>query len=183
MVKLVSSHCLLELFTILSDQKYNEDEEVECSMEFLTSVMAVLEGLVFHPDTRVAMNCGLCLSIILKWEILDLQERRVTTKNSWCRLILEEMAMSLATPCLASESFMNHHRPAVHIAVSLLGLDKCPGWIRTVFDASCINGIIGNLRPSNVSAEMVLLFRALLDSNFLTTEQIASLNHVLQVSS
>ncbi|KAK1593013.1 hypothetical protein Q3G72_034425 [Acer saccharum] len=180
-VKLVTSHCLLELFTILSNQKNKEDEELECSMGFLVSTMAILEGLVFYGDIRVAMNCGLCLSMILEWEKLDLQERRITTaKNYWCRLIVEEMAMSLATPSLASESFINYHKPAVHIAVSLLKLDKISGWMRSVFDDPCIAGIIGNLGPSNLSTEMVLLFRELLNSELLNAEQIASLNHVLQ---
>ncbi|KAK2641672.1 hypothetical protein Ddye_023435 [Dipteronia dyeriana] len=180
-VKLVTSHCLLELFTILSNQKNKEDEELECSMGFLVSTMAILEGLVFYSDIRVAMNCGLCLSMILEWEKLDLQERKITTaKNYWCRLIVEEMAMSLATPSLASESFINYHKPAVHIAVSLLKLDKIPGWMRSVFDDPCIAGIIGNLGPSNLSTEMVVLFRELLNSELLNAEQIASLNHVLQ---
>ncbi|KAL5849112.1 hypothetical protein ACOSQ3_007178 [Xanthoceras sorbifolium] len=179
-VKLVTSHCLLELFTILSNQKNKEGEELECSMGFLVSVMAVLEGLVFDSDIRVATNCGLCLSMIFEWEKLDLQEKRITAKNYWCRLIVEEMAMSLATQHLALESFINHHKPAVHVAASLLKLDTIPGWMRTVFDDPCIAGIIGNLSPSNLSTEMVLLFRQLLNSEFLNAQQIASLNHVLQ---
>lgn len=180
LVKLVSSYCMLELFARLSDHEDGEHDELECSMGFLSSVMAVLEGLVFHSDIRVAMNCGLCLSMMLGWEKLDLHERTIIAKNYWCRLIVEEMAMSLAVPHLASQSFFNHHKPAVHIAVALLKQDKIPGWMRTVFDSPCISGIIGNLGASNMGAEMVLLFRELLDSEFLKAEQISSLNHVLQ---
>ncbi|KAH9679923.1 protein putative RECOMBINATION INITIATION DEFECT 1 [Citrus sinensis] len=180
LVKLVSSYCMLELFTRLSDHEDGEHDELECSMGFLSSVMAVLEGLVFYSDIRVAMNCGFCLSMILGWEKLDLHERTIIAKNYWCRLIVEEMAMSLAVPHLASKSFFNHHKPAVHIAVALLKHEKIPGWMTTVFDSSCISGIIGNLGASNMGAEMVLLFRELLDSEFLKAEQISSLNHVLQ---
>lgn len=173
---------MLELFTRLSDHEDGEHDELECSMGFLSSVMAVLEGLVFYSDIRVAMNCGFCLSMILGWEKLDLHERTIIAKNYWCRLIVEEMAMSLAVPHLASKSFFNHHKPAVHIAVALLKHEKIPEWMRTVFDSPCISGIIGNLGASNMGAEMVLLFRELLDSEFLKAEQISSLNHVLQVT-
>ncbi|KAJ0075282.1 hypothetical protein Patl1_34954 [Pistacia atlantica] len=169
-VKLVSSNCLLELFTRLSDQKSREHKELNLSTGFLMSIMAVLEGLVFYSDIRVAMNCGLCPSMVLGWKNLDLQEKRIIAKNYWYRLIVEEMALSLA--CLASKSFFSHHKPAVHVAIALLKLDNIPVWLRTVFDDSCKSGIIGNLGASNVSSEMVLLFRELL--------KIASPNHVLQ---
>ncbi|KAJ7005425.1 hypothetical protein NC653_004899 [Populus alba x Populus x berolinensis] len=44
---------------------------------------------------------------------------RVIAKNTWWRLIVEEMAISLAAPSLASKSFINHHKPAVHVAVCI----------------------------------------------------------------
>ncbi|KAK9288539.1 hypothetical protein L1049_016998 [Liquidambar formosana] len=180
LVKLVASYCLLELFTRISDQINRKHDDIKCTIPYLMSVMAVLEGLVFYSDIRVAMNCGLCLSMILGWEKLDMQETRVIRKNNWCRLIVEELAMSLAVPCLASRSFMNQHKPAVHIAVALLKSHEVPGWMRSVFDDICISGIIGNLSVSNVSTEMVLLFRELLSFEYLKSDQIASLNQVLQ---
>lgn len=146
------------------------------------SVINVLEGLVFYSDLRVAMNCGLCLSIILGWEMLDMQKTTLVEKNSWCRLIVEELAMSLAAPFLASKSFINHHKPAIHVAVALLKLQKVPGWMRSVFNDTCISCIIENLSATNVSTEMVFLFRELLNSEFLKTAHIANLNRVLQVT-
>ncbi|KAJ0093123.1 hypothetical protein Patl1_26175 [Pistacia atlantica] len=157
----------------LSDQKSREHKELNCSTGFLMSIMAVLEGLVFYSDIRVAMNCGLCLSMVLGWENLDLQEKRIIAKSYWYRPSVEEMALSLAAPCLASKSFFNLHKPAVNVAVALPKLDNTPLWLRTVFDDSCVGA-------RNVSKEMVLLFRELLNSDFLKADQIASLNHVLQ---
>ncbi|KAJ0092836.1 hypothetical protein Patl1_26125 [Pistacia atlantica] len=180
-VKLVSSYCLLELFTRLSYQKSREHKELNCSTGFLMSIMAVLEGLVFFSDIRVVMNCGLCVSMVLGWENLDLQEKRMIAKNYWYRLIVEEIALSLAAPCLASKSFFNHHKPAVHVAVALPKLDNIPLWLRTVFDDSFISGIIGNLGARKVNSDMVLLFRELLISDFFKADQIASLNHVLRI--
>ncbi|CAL5391931.1 unnamed protein product [Camellia sinensis] len=179
-VKLVASYCLLELFTRISDQKNEKSEKLNFTARYLLSVMAVLEGLVFCNDIRVAMNCSLCLSMILGWEKLD-TELRAKRRNNWCRLIVEELAMSLAVPCLASESFMIQHKPAVHVAVALLKLHKVPEWMSYVFDDSCIFGIVNNLSANNVSAEMVLLFRELMNAGYLKTEQIASLNRVFQV--
>jgi hypothetical protein len=177
LVKLVASYSLLELLIRLSDQL-----EMKCTMGYLMSVIAVLEGLIFYSDLRVAMNCGLCLSIILGWEKLDMQETTMIEKKSWCRLIVEELAMSLAAPCLASKSFINHRKPAIHVAVALLKLQKIPEWMRSVFDDTCISCIIENLAASNLSTEIVFLFRELLNSEFLKTEQIVNLNRVLQVT-
>ncbi|KAL6960059.1 hypothetical protein U1Q18_025091 [Sarracenia purpurea var. burkii] len=177
LVKLVASYCLLELFTRISDQKNVKSDKLNC--RYLSSVIAVLEGLIFDSDIRVAMNCSLCLSMILGWEKLDMV-LRADRKNNWCRLIVEELAMSLAVPCLASKSFMIHHRPAVHVGVALLKLHKVPEWMSSIFDDSCISGIVDNLSPSNVSTEMVILFRELMNARFLKTEQIASLNRVFQ---
>lgn len=180
-VKLVASYCLLEFITRLTEQRNRGHEELKCSMGYLMSIMAILEGLIFYSDIRVSTNCSLCISMILGWEKLGMAETRVIAKNTWCRLIVEEMAMSLAAPCLASKSFINHHKPALHVVVALLKLQKSPGWMRIVFDDSCISGIIKNLAASNVSTELVLLFRELLNNEFLKAEQIACLNRVLQV--
>ena len=180
MVKLVASSCLLEFLSGISYQKKGKHEELQYCMGYLMSIMTVLEGLVFYDDIRVGMNCCLCLSIILGWEQLDMQESGAARSN-WYRLIVEEMAMSMAVPCLASKSFINHHKPAVHVTVALLKLQKIPGWMRTVFDDLSISSIIDNLKVMDVSPAMVLLFRALMNSGFLKAEHIACLNHVLQV--
>ncbi|KAF8402166.1 hypothetical protein HHK36_013118 [Tetracentron sinense] len=179
-VKLIASFCLLELLIRVSDQRNSKFDELKCSMGYLKSVLAVLEGLVFYGDIRVAKNCGLCLSMILGWEKLGLGEARVVQDDRWCRLVVEELALSLATPSLASNSVMNHHKPAAYVAVALLRLNKVPEWMRSVFDGSCISGIVENLLAVNVSAEMTQLFRQLMISNYLKAEQITGLNHVFQ---
>ncbi|KAG8654974.1 hypothetical protein MANES_05G198800v8 [Manihot esculenta] len=179
-VKLVASYCLLEFITRLSEQRNTKKEELKCSMGYLMSMMTILEGLIFYSDTRVSINCSHCLSMILGWEKPDTKETIVNADNTWCRLIVEEMAMSLAVPSLASKSFTNYHKPAVHVAVALLKLQKSPQWLSTVFDDPCISGIIKNLMASNISAEMVLLFQQLVRSELLKAEQIASVNRVLQ---
>lgn len=181
MVKLVASSCLLEFLSGMSYQEKGKHEELECCTDYLMSIMTVLEGLVFYDDIRVAMNCCLCLSIILGWEQLDMHESGAA-RSKWYKLIVEEMAMSMAVPCLASKSFINHHKSAVHVTAALLKLQKIPEWMRTVFDDLSISSIIDNLKVMNVSSEMVFLFRALLKSGFLKPEHIASLNHVLQVT-
>lgn len=178
MVKLVASHCLLELFTRISNQKTEKSEILNCTTRYLLSVISILEGLVLCSDTRVAMNCSLCLSMILGWEILD-TELGASRKNNWCRLIVEELAMSLAVPHLASESFVN--KPSVHVAVALLKLHKVPEWMSSVFDDCCISGIVKNLSASNLSSEMVLLFRELVNARYLKSDQIGSLNQIFQV--
>lgn len=182
LVKLVASYSLLQLLTRLSDQRDKNHFELKCTVGYLMSVIGVLEGLIFYSDLRVAMNCGLCLSIILGWEMLDMQKTTLIEKNSWCRLIVEELAMSLAAPCLATKSFINHHKPAIHVAVALLRLQKVPGWMRSVFNDTCISCIIENLSATNVNTEMVFLFRELLNSEYLKTAHIANLNQMLQVT-
>ncbi|KAI3996709.1 hypothetical protein MKX01_041009 [Papaver californicum] len=162
-VKLLASHCLLELLSRISDQRSKTCDEINCSVKYLKSVMAVLEGLVFVNDVRVAINCGLCLSTILGWE-----KPRVIEDSKWCRLIVEELALSLAAPSLASKLFTNQHKAATHVAVALLRLDPVPRWMRS------------NLSANNVTEEMVRLFRALLISDYLKTEQIDGLNNVFQ---
>lgn len=181
LVKLIASYCLLELFTRITCLTNGEQDEIKLKIGDLLSVMTVLEGLIFYSDIRVAMNCALCLSVILGWEKFGMQDPKVIGRSNWCRLIVEELAMSLAVPCLASNSFMNHYKPAVHVAVALLNLHSVPGWMKSVFDDSCISGIIENLSVSNVSLETVLLFRELLNHEYLKDEQVAGLNRVFQV--
>ena len=94
---------------------------------------------------------------------------------------MEELAVSLAAPCPVSKSLMNHHRPAVHIARALLKSKITPPWMRSVFDEVRVSGIIENLSPNNVSAEVILLCQELLQSAFLKPAQIATLKQILQV--
>lgn len=176
LIKLLASFCLLELLTIISDQRSKRSDELNCSVKYLKSVIAVLEGLIFDNDARIAIICGLCLSTILGW-----QKLRAIEDSKWYRLIVEELALSLAVPSLASKSFLNQHKAATHVAVALLKCDPVPQLMRSVFDYSCISGIVKNLSASNVTEEMVQLFRALLISDYLKSEQIAGLNHVFQV--
>ncbi|CAB4263585.1 unnamed protein product [Prunus armeniaca] len=102
--------------------------------------------------------------MILGWGLPGILGTSVTTKNNWSRMIVEELAMSLAVPCLASKNFINLLKPAIHVAVTLLKLPKVLEWMRSVFDDSCISGIIQNLAENNLSTEIVLLFQALLKS-------------------
>lgn len=181
-IKLVASQCLLELLTKISDQRKNKVDQLNCSVRYLQSMVAVLQGLVFCGDNEVAMNCGLCLSTILGWENLSVKEKRAIEEDRWFRLVMEELALSLAAPGLASKSFTNQHKPAAHIAISLLKLDRPHEWMRSVFNHSCISALISNLSASNVSAEMVQLFRELVACEYLNEEQIMGLNHVFQAS-
>lgn len=181
LVKLVASHCLLELFTEITYQRTSEFEELKCTVEYLTSVITILQGLVFYSDQRVALNCSRCMSLIFGPEMLELDDANVIGKNNWSRLIVEELAMSLSIPSLASKSFINQHKPAIYIALALLKLENIPSWMRSVFDDPCISGIIENLTAGNVTSEIVVLFRELLNSGFLKAEQIASLHRVLLV--
>ncbi|XP_062105093.1 protein PUTATIVE RECOMBINATION INITIATION DEFECT 1 [Humulus lupulus] len=179
-VKLVTSYCLLELFTRISDERNREGEELKCTIEYLMSVITVLEGLVFYSDNMVAVNCSLCLSMIIGCETLNSQDTSVAGKNNWSRLIVEELAVSMSAPCLASKSFVSEHKAAVYVAVALIKLEKIPVWLRSVFDDHCISGIVENLRASNVTSEIVVLFQELLNSEFLKEEHIASLSRVFQ---
>ncbi|CAL1404364.1 unnamed protein product [Linum trigynum] len=171
--KLISSYCLVELFTRVTEQR-NKNHEVKCAKSYLMSVAAILEGLMFDSNIRVSMNCGLCLSMLLSWERLDLEE------EYWCKLIVEEMATSLAVPCLASKSFVNNHKPAVHVTATLLKIQKSPAWMRSVLDEACIDGILKNATGNNMMKEILLLFRELMNSKFLKKDQKASLNRLLQ---
>ncbi|CAJ1850286.1 unnamed protein product [Sphenostylis stenocarpa] len=177
-IKIAASYNLLELFNRISDHIKSSPEELRCTIGYLMSIRSILEGLVFYNDLRVATNCSLCLSIILGWEKLT-NETNLLEESSWCRLIIEEMTVSLAAPALASQ-FMNNQSPQVLIAIAVLKLSKIPQWMRSVFDNSSISGILGNLTASNLTSEILVLFRELLKSNFLSTEQIATINQMLQ---
>ena len=180
-VKIIASYSLLELFNRISDQINTKHEELKCTVGYLMSIRSILEGLVFYNDLRVATNCALCLSILLRWENLA-KETEQLGKSSWCRLIIEEMTVSLAAPALASQSFMNNQMPAVLVASALLKLHKIPQWMRSVFNNSCISGILENLAANNLSPEILVFFRELLKSDFLSTEQIATISQMLQVT-
>ncbi|RDX83175.1 Protein PRD1, partial [Mucuna pruriens] len=178
-IKIAASYSLLELFNRISDQINSKHEELKCTIGYLMSMRSILEGLVFYNDLRVATNCALCLSMLLGWGKLT-KETKLLEESSWCRLIMEEMTVSLVAPTLASQSFMNKQKPAVFIAIALLKLCKIPQWMRSVFDNSSISGILENLAASDLSSEILVLFRELLKSNFLSTEQIATINQMLQ---
>ncbi|ONI29025.1 LOW QUALITY PROTEIN: hypothetical protein PRUPE_1G176200 [Prunus persica] len=138
---LCTLYCLLALFTRISDQRNRTGEELVCTMDYLRFVMAVLEGLIFSSD----------LSGYELWLLPINDGTSVTTKNNWSRMIVEELVMSLAVPCLASKSFINLHKPAIHVAVTLLKRPKVPEWMRSMFDDSCISGIIQYLAANNLS--------------------------------
>ncbi|XP_010532711.1 PREDICTED: protein PRD1 [Tarenaya hassleriana] len=182
-IKLIASYCLLELFTELSEHITAENERLRCSLSYIKSVKAVLVGLIFYEDIRVAINSALCLSIILGLEDMEMEERGETlTTSSWYRLIAEKMSVYLAVPCLPSKVFITHHKPAIYVTVALLKLRNKPGWLRNVLDESCVSRMIQNLTPTNISSEIVLLFREFRRSQYLNTEQIAMLNHIFLAS-
>ncbi|KAL3726566.1 hypothetical protein ACJRO7_031464 [Eucalyptus globulus] len=181
LVKLIASYCLLELFIRLSEQKESKHEDRKCTNKYWMSLMALLEGLLLYNDTRVAINSSLCLAMILKWgmqEVAEIFNRR----SMWCRLILEELVISLAAPSLSSKSSTNHHKAAVIVAVALLKLPKVPEWMRSVFSDTFLTGMLGNLTGSNLSAEIFLLLRELLNSQLLDADHVANLNRLLQES-
>lgn len=178
---MAASQCLVELLTRISDQRNNTNDELRCSLRYLESMMAVTEGLLFYGDTTVARNCGVCFSIILGWEKFGLKEKRAIKDSKWCRLVMEELTMTLAAPGLASRSFTSQHKPAARVAVALLKLDEVPGWMKSTFDTSSISAIIDNLSASNVTAEMVKLFTELMTRKYMNKEQVSALHHLFQV--
>ncbi|CAA7028025.1 unnamed protein product [Microthlaspi erraticum] len=180
-IKLITSYCLLELFTGLSEQIDIKKEKLRCSSSYLKSVKAVLSGLVFYDDIRVAINSALCLSMILRLEDMEGGTEMVNT-SSWYRFIAEEMSVSLAMPCSASDTFVNHHKPSVYAIVAMLRLKNKPVWLRSVFDESCIFSMIQNLTLANISSEIVILFRELLQAQLLNSEQVVKLIRVFQAS-
>ncbi|XP_010318924.1 protein PUTATIVE RECOMBINATION INITIATION DEFECT 1 [Solanum lycopersicum] len=178
-IKLLSSQYLLELFSGIEDEKSRKSDTLEFRTNYLTSIMAVLEGQLFSSDMSVAMNCSLCLSMLIGWQDVETEVSAIQ-RNNWCRFIVEELVISLAAPSLASKSFMIHHKPAIHIAVELLRRKKVLQWMTSIFDESCIFAITRNITNSNLSAELVFLLRKLLNYGFLNDEQIAALNQVFQ---
>ncbi|XP_018472803.2 protein PUTATIVE RECOMBINATION INITIATION DEFECT 1 [Raphanus sativus] len=180
-IKLMASYCLLELFTGLSQQIDIRKEQLRCSSSYLKSVKAVLSGLVFYDDIRVATNSALCLSMIIEWEDMEGRTEMLKT-SSWYRFITEEMSVSLAMPCSASNTFVNHHKPAVHVTVAMLRLKNKPAWLRSVFDESCISSMIQNLNGTNISSEIVILFQELMQAQLLNSDQVTKLNLVFLAS-
>ncbi|KAJ4905845.1 putative recombination initiation defect 1 [Raphanus sativus] len=180
-IKLMASYCLLELFTGLSQQIDIRKEQLRCSSSYLKSVKAVLSGLVFYDDIRVAINSALCLSMIIEWEEMEGRTEMLKT-SSWYRFITEEMSVSLAMPCSASNTFVNHHKPAVHVTVAMLRLKNKPAWLRSVFDESCISSMIQNLNGTNISSEIVILFQELMQAQLLNSDQVTKLNLVFLAS-
>ncbi|KAM0038245.1 hypothetical protein Hdeb2414_s0013g00412581 [Helianthus debilis subsp. tardiflorus] len=175
-VKLLSSYCLLELFQRITDQKSKEPDKVKVKQNthHIRSIISILQGSIFHSDIRVATNCALCISMAVDWE------QQVET-NNWYRLITEELVMTLAVSGRVSKSIMIHHKPAVEIAVLMLKQQQVPEWISNMFDDSCISGIIQNLSASNITREMVMLFRELIRSGHLKdSKHIACLNQLFQ---
>ncbi|KAG2331535.1 hypothetical protein Bca52824_002715 [Brassica carinata] len=180
-IKLMASYCLLELFTGLSEQIDIRKEQLRCSSSYLKSTKAVLSGLVFYDDIRVATNSALCLSMIIGWE--DTEGRTEMLKTSSCyRFITEEMSVSLAMPCSASNTFVNHHKPAVYVTVAMLRLKNKPAWLKSVFDESCISSMIQNLNGTNISSEIVILFGELMQAQLLNSDQVTKLNLVFLAS-
>lgn len=173
LIKLVTSQCLVEVFTGISDQRTRRREDLRCSRDYLESTIAVLEGLVFYGDSRVAMNCATCLSMMIRWEELR--------DSKWSRLIVEELIMTLAVPSLASKYLTNQHKPAAHIAAALVSMNNKPHWVASVFDISCISGILDNISVGNVSAEIVMLLRELVAKKYLNKEQVVRLHQLFQV--
>lgn len=181
LVKLVASQCLVEVLNAISEQRNIKHDELRCSLSHLESIMAVIEGLVLYGDYTVAKNCGMCLSMILRWEKLGMLEMQVIKNSKWLRLIMEELVMTLAVPSLASKCVTNQHKPAAHIAAALLRMGKIPGWIESIFDVSCISGIVESISAGNVSAEMVILLRELMTRKYLNKEHVVRLHHLFQV--
>ncbi|CAO2831412.1 unnamed protein product [Amaranthus hypochondriacus] len=180
LIKLVASYCLIDFLSGITNQLNSNQNNLKCSMGYIRSMVALLEGLIFHCDLRIAINSGLCLSMIYSWEVPSLYHKSLVRTNGWCRMIVEELTRSLAAPCSVSMSLMDNHRPAVHIATSVLRLKTIPSWMNSVFNEACVSSIIENLCPSNITVEVVLLFQQLLLSDYLKPNQITNLSHLLQ---
>ena len=181
-IKLIASQCMLELLTRISDQRSYLNAELRCSTKYMKSIIAVTEGLVFSEDSRVAENCGSCLSRILCWGEFGSQENMAVRESKWSRLIMEEFAVALTAPGLTSKSFTNQQKIAAKSAVSLLKLSQVPDWLTSLFDSSLISGIVANLSARNVTADIVKLFSELMDKKYLAQEHIVALHNLFQVS-
>nr|CAB3484202.1 unnamed protein product [Digitaria exilis] len=180
-IKIIASQCLFELLTRISDQRTCLNAQLRCSLKYLKSIIAVTEGLVFSEDSRVAGNCGACLSVILGWEKFGSQEKVAIRESKWFRLIMEEFAVALTAPGLTSKSFTNQQKIAANIAVSLLRLSQVPDWLTSLFDSHLISGILANLSARNVTAEIVNLFSELMARKYLNQEHVVALHNLFQV--
>ncbi|KAG2481603.1 protein PUTATIVE RECOMBINATION INITIATION DEFECT 1-like isoform X2 [Panicum virgatum] len=180
-IKLIASQCLLELFTRISDQRTCTNAELRCSVKYLKSIIAVTEGLVFGEDSKVAGNCGTCLSVILGWEKFGSQEKVAARESKWFQLIMEEFAVALTAPGLTSKSFTNQQKIAANLAVSLLRLSQVPDWLTLLFDSHLISGIMANLSARNVTAEIVNLFSELMARKYPSQEHTVALHNLFQV--
>ncbi|CAM8998054.1 unnamed protein product [Rhodiola kirilowii] len=159
-------------------EEMRDGYSLNCGTESLIAVMAILEGLIFSTNNQVAMNCALCLTNVLQWTNMDVN--KTTKMNKWCRFITEELVLSMAAPCLASNSFTENCKAAARVSVAVLRMDSVPKWMKTVFDEACISGIIANLSSSNISTETVILFQELLISGYLNPGHINGIEKVLQ---
>ncbi|CAI9117522.1 OLC1v1018922C1 [Oldenlandia corymbosa var. corymbosa] len=178
-VKLISSYCLLEILNRISTMESTKQTKPHIRRGYLSSIKAILEGLIFSSDVTVSVNCSLCLSLLIEWKDENFEKSAVGT-NTWFRMIVEELVMSLTVPHLASKSLPNYHKPAINVTIALLKLKEIPEWMTIVFDEPRITGIIKNISTSNLTTHLVLLFRELLQSGYLTAEHITSLNRVFQ---
>ncbi|KAL1543222.1 protein putative RECOMBINATION INITIATION DEFECT 1 [Salvia divinorum] len=177
-VKMIASFCLLEMFMGIEDSATRKPVELNFREGYLLSISAILEGLIFFDDIKVALNCSQCLSTLMTWQEHKM-ESLLPEKYGWCRLIVEELVMSLSVPTL-TKSLMIHHKPASNIAVALLKLSKGSPWMTQVFNDSSIRNIVQNLSASNLTIELVTLFRELLCSGLLNSSHVADLTRVFQ---
>lgn len=180
-VKLIASQCMLELLTRISDQRSSLNAELRCSVKYLKSVIAVIEGLVFSEENKVAGNCCACLSLILGWEKFGMQENITVRESKWFRLIMEEFVVALTFPGLTSKSFTIQQKFSAKLAVSLLKLTQLPDWLTALFDSHLISGVIANLSVRNVTPEIVSLFAELMARKFLNQDHIVVLHNLFQV--
>ncbi|KAJ4791004.1 Protein PRD1 [Rhynchospora pubera] len=176
--KIVSSQCLAELFNQISAQRMHSKEGLKCSPRYLQSIIAVMEGFIFHENGIVSRNCGSILAIILGWENKCLRD----CSNRWCRLIAEELVVGLGTASgLSSKGFASRQEGLVGIVVSLLKWKTVPVWIGKMFQNIVVSGIINHLTARNVTGEIVKLFRELMTRNYLTQEHVTILHHLFQI--
>lgn len=177
-IKLVSSQCLAQLFDRISEQKMHLNEELKCSPRYLQSIVAVVEGFVFHANGIVSRNCGSILAIMLGWENRVLRE----CSNKWCKLIVEELVVGLGTASgLSSKGFAYRLEGLVGIVVALLRWKTVPVWIGKLFRDTVVSGIVNQLTARNVTGEIVKLFQELMKRNYLTQEHVSILHHLFQV--
>ncbi|KAK6161658.1 hypothetical protein DH2020_005039 [Rehmannia glutinosa] len=169
----------------------------------LRSVRAVLPGIITdfqiwfdegrdkqQPLSYLSIRChDLCklmhfgsapVKLIASFCLMELFTEYQSIQDNWCRLIVEELVMSLCTPSVTSKSSMIHHKPALNVAVALLKLSKVPSWMTKVFDESSVGSIIHNISASSINTELVVLFRELLDSGHLNSAHVADLNRIFQ---